>query len=248
VRPEQFEAHARVESRHWWFTGRRAILQRLVRLVVPPGGSVADVGCGTGGNAAALAEEGFRVLGLDPSREAITLARRRFPSVDFSVGGDPGAAAAHLAGGGLLLMSDVLEHVADDRELMRQAIGAVPPGGHLLLTVPADPSLWSDHDTAFGHRRRYHHDDFAALWHGQPVAVRLLSPFNARLRSLIAAHRRLPRRRATAGGDLDVPMGPLNRVFHRIFAGEAERLAAAVDGDRAPWTRGVSLVALLRRQ
>lgn len=247
MQPEQFAAHARVEERHWWFTGRRVILTRLVEAVADPGAAIADIGCGTGGNAAALAAAGHRVLGIDPASEAIALARARFAGVDFMPGDDPRLATGHLAGGGVLLMTDVLEHVADDRALLDRAIEAVPVGGHLLLTVPADPSLWSAHDVAFGHFRRYRPDDFAALWGDRPVTVRLLSPFNARLRPLIALHRRLFGRRTRAGGDLDVPIGPLNQVCHRVFAGEADRLVAALDRGRAPWSRGVSLVAVLRR-
>lgn len=247
MQPEQFAAHARVEERHWWFTGRRAILLRLIRAVVPPGGAVADVGCGTGGNAAALAAAGYTMLGLDPSTQAIALARERFPGVTFVESDDPRRAAGHLAGGGLLLMTDVLEHVADDRALLTAAIDAVRPGSHLLLTVPADPSLWSAHDEAFGHHRRYTAATLAVLWREAPVDVRLLSAFNARLRPLIALHRRWRGDRVAPGGDLDVPTGPLNRLLHAVFAGEAGRLVAAIDHSAPPWRRGVSLVALLRR-
>lgn len=247
MRAEQFAAHARVEARHWWFTGRREIILRLMAAIARPGAPVADIGCGTGGNAAALAGAGYRVLGIDPAAEAIALARRRFPAIAFEAGDDPSRARGHLADGGVLLMTDVLEHVEDDRRLLASAVGAVPVGGHLLLTVPADPSLWSAHDVAFGHFRRYQAETFAPLWADQPVTVRLLSAFNARLRPLIALHRRWRGNREAPGGDLDVPTGPLNSVLHRVFAGEATALVAAIDRDRAPWKRGVSLVAVLRR-
>lgn len=248
MQADQFAAHARAEDRHWWFTARREILVRLTQAVAAPGLAVADVGCGTGGNAAALAAEGYRVLGLDRSEDAITIARRHHPRLELVQAEDPRSARHHLAQGGVLLMCDVLEHVEDDRGLLALAIEAVPPGGHLLLTVPADPALWSGHDIAFGHHRRYRPLEFAALWADRPVSARLLSPFNARLRPLVMMYRRVFGRHAGSGGDLDVPMGPLNTIFHRIFASEAGPLAAAIDRGRAPWRRGVSLVALLRRE
>ncbi len=248
MQPEQFAAHARVEDRHWWFTARREILLRLLAAVVEPGAPVADIGCGTGGNAAAVAAAGHPVLGLDTSSEAIAHARVRFPAADFRVSHDPREAAPHLANGGAVLLTDVLEHVADDRALLSAAIGALPPGGHLILTVPADPSLWSAHDTAFGHHRRYDRKGLAALLGEQPVTVRLLSPCNSRLQPLIALRRRWGRATTSPGGDLDMPVGPFNHLLHRIFASEAEPLVAALDRGAAPFRRGVSLVAVVRRR
>ncbi|HKJ02948.1 MAG TPA: methyltransferase domain-containing protein [Longimicrobiales bacterium] len=244
---EQFEAHARLEERHWWFTARRAILLRILQAIARPGSPVADVGCGTGGNAAALARAGYEVLGLDPSPEAIALAVERFPKVGFRCTDRPADARAHLARQGTLLMTDVLEHVEGDRELLHDAVEATPRGGHLLLTVPADPSLWSGHDVAFGHKRRYVAASFRALWAEEPVAERLCSHYNARLWPLIAAVRRVGTR-GGGGGDLDVPVGPLNAVFRAVFQSEAGALVSALDRGAAPFARGVSLVALLRKQ
>ena len=244
---EQFEAHARLEERHWWFTARRAILLRILQAIAPPGSPVADVGCGTGGNAAAISRAGYKVLGLDPSPEAIALAEERFPDVVFRCTDQPAEARTHLSDRGTLLMTDVLEHVEGDGALLRDAVAATPSGGHLLLTVPADPSLWSGHDVAFGHKRRYVVESFRALWHGEPVQERLCSHYNARLWPLIAAVRRMGTR-GNGGGDLDVPVGPLNAVFRAVFQSEAGALVAALDGGAAPFARGVSLVAVLRKQ
>ncbi len=243
-----FMAHAKVEHRHWWFVGRRQILQSLVHRVAPAGEGAAlvDVGCGTGGNAAAFADE-YNVLGVDPSADAITLAREHHPTVQFRQTATLAGVAAHLAHGGVLLMTDVLEHVADSQALFDSALATVPSGGTLLLTVPADPGLWSPHDQAFGHMRRYTIASFRALWQGAPVVERLLSPFNSRLYPAISVIRALRRRSATSGSDLSVPAGPLNNALRGIFAGESQALVAAVDSGQAAYRRGVSLVALLRR-
>jgi SAM-dependent methyltransferase len=246
VQREQFVAHAQLEDRHWWFTARREILRALLHAVAPArrGAALVDIGCGTGGNSAAFAGE-YDVLGLDPSADAIALARSRFPDVEFIESADPGVARTRLATGGAVLMTDVLEHVADDRALLRDAIAITPPGSHLVLTVPCDPALWSRHDTQFGHFRRYQPADFRALWRDAPVETRLLTPFNARLRPVIAAIRRFTR---DGGSDLHIPSGPLNHVLHRVFAGEAAAMVNAIDRDSPPFRRGVSLAAILRRQ
>jgi len=245
---EQFAAHAALEDRHWWFTGRREILRALLHAIAPPhqGIPILDIGCGTGGNSAAFAGE-YDVMGTDPSTEGIAFARARFPAVRFEETSDPEAGRVHLAkrGSGVVLLTDVLEHVANDHELLAQAIAVLPPGGHLVLTVPADPTLWSKHDTDFGHFRRYQLADFRQLWQGAPVVQRLLSPFNARLRPVIAAIRRFA---PNGGNNLNVPVGPLNGVLHATFAGEARALVAALDAGTMPFARGVSLVAVLRKQ
>src|SRR5690606_14588702 len=159
--------------------------------------------------------------------------------------------AGVLARADLVLLADVLEHVDDDAGALRWLLDALSPGAHALITVPAGPELWSAHDVALGHRRRYTPESFSALWQGARVTSRLLSPFNARLYLPIRLRRRWSRPTDRTGPDLaavDVRTlpAPLNRLLLRAFAGEARRLAAAVDG-AAPYRRGVSLIALLRR-
>jgi len=254
---EQFVAHAALEDRHWWFTGRRDILRALLHAVAPPGQGipVLDIGCGTGGNSGAFAHE-YDVMGTDPSADGIEFARARFPGVQFTETSDPEAGRAHLAkrGGGVVLLTDVLEHVEGDHALLEQAIAVVPSGGHLILTVPADPTLWSKHDTDFGHFRRYVLDTFRALWREAPVEERLLSPFNTRLRPVIALMRRVA---PNNGNNLRIPAGPFNALLHRMFAGEAASLTAALatrdsrsldELGTGLATRGVSLVAVLRKR
>ena len=83
----QFQLQADVEQQHWWFVARRRILQTLIRQLLPPNPTetIVDVGCGTGGNVAALAGD-YRCIGIDPSADAIRLARSRFAGVEFVCG------------------------------------------------------------------------------------------------------------------------------------------------------------------
>ena len=87
MQSEQFELHARIEQRHWWFVARRRIMRAIVEEVARPDGrtTVVDVGCGTGANIATLTD-GYRCVGIDTSEEAIELATRRFPDVRFVCG------------------------------------------------------------------------------------------------------------------------------------------------------------------
>ena len=156
MQSEQFQLHAEIEQRHWWFVARRRILRRLVAEVVPPSPDalIVDIGCGTGGNVAALADS-YRCVGIDTSAEAIALARRRFPQVQFIAGCAPNDLGPLAGQAKLLLLTDVLEHIEDDYLALSEILTATSPGCHLLITVPADESLWSQHDESFGHYRRY---------------------------------------------------------------------------------------------
>jgi 2-polyprenyl-3-methyl-5-hydroxy-6-metoxy-1,4-benzoquinol methylase len=250
---EQFQLHADIEQRHWWFVARRRILRRLVAKVLAPSpeASIVDIGCGTGGNVAALANQ-YPCVGIDTSAEAIELAQRRFPHVRFIVGRAP-ADLGELAGQAkLFLLTDVLEHVGDDYAMFSQLLGALSPGSHLLLTVPADESLWSEHDEAFGHYRRYDLARLEGIWAGLPVTTRLVSHFNHRLLPVVRLVRAWGRFRGgtagRAGTDFWLPSRPVNRLLTDIFAGEARRLAAALQGRKPGYRTGASLVALLRRE
>jgi SAM-dependent methyltransferase len=248
MREGEYEAHARTEEGHWWFVGRRALLLALLDHVAPTGSAVADLGCGTGGNAAAFADAGYAVSALDASPAAIALAQARYRGVRFIVGDDPRDLRPQLGPQATAVLADVLEHLDDDRHFLARAVDVVGEGGHVILTVPADPALWGPHDVAFGHRRRYTKETLRSLWVGLPVKPRLVSHFNARLHPLVAGYRRVFRHgRQRAGGDLSVPMGPLNGLFRMIFTGEQKALLSAMDAGAAPYRRGVSLIAVLQR-
>ncbi|MEN6365846.1 MAG: class I SAM-dependent methyltransferase [Thermoguttaceae bacterium] len=251
---EQFQLHADIEQRHWWFVGRRRILLRLIERVLPSEAAplVIDVGCGTGGNAAALAERGYRCVGIDTSAEAIELAKRRFSGVQFLSGRAPADLGPWAAEARLFLLTDVLEHVADDGAMFSELVASASPGCYFLLTVPADPSLWSEHDEAFGHFRRYDRARFEGVWAGLPVTALLVSYFNARLLPIVRFQRAWNRRRGRSSGhghtDFWLPIRPVNAMLAHAFAGESLRLVAAMQGCGRGYPAGVSLLALLRRE
>jgi SAM-dependent methyltransferase len=271
MQSEQFQLHAQIEDRHWWFVGRRRILRELVHKISPPphGGNdgrhphpgplprgegerkiVVDIGCGTGANLAALADE-YRCVGIDTSAEAIELAQRRFPGVTFVCGSAPQDVKPWLKQASVVLLTDVLEHVKDDRGLLAEIIQACSPGVQILITVPADMRLWSPHDVAFGHYRRYDAENLAAVWAGLPVSPRLVSHFNTRLYPVVRAVRTLSRWRGRTAGeantDFKLPVKPVNMALEKCFEGESRRLLRALDTNKLAYRQGVSLVAVLMR-
>lgn len=280
----QFELHATLEDRHWWFVARRRIVRRLINHLLenqaaangrasnraprlaaasharrPAAGAasdadrplIIDIGCGTGANIASLADR-YRCVGIDTSVDAIQWARQRFPQVRFIQGFAPQDLGGLVREARLITMMDVLEHVQDDFSLLSSVLAECSPGAYVLLTVPADISLWSKHDETFGHYRRYDPIRFARLWAGLPVETMLLSHYNSRLYPLIKAARKFNRvfRRSAGehGTDFSLPSKPLNWTFESIFAGEGEMLFDMLTHGEEGYERGVSLIAVLRRK
>ena len=144
------------EDRHFWFKARNkviaAALQRAAR-PLPAGFRTLEIGCGTG-NVLRLLEMagGGSVIGMDMFAGGLRYARQRTHCA--LVQGDmhvpPFSTQFHLIG-----MFDVIEHLADDSRALTSARALLAPGGKLLLTVPADMSLWSYADEFAGHQRRY---------------------------------------------------------------------------------------------
>ncbi|HEY2761703.1 MAG TPA: class I SAM-dependent methyltransferase [Pirellulales bacterium] len=268
MQSEHFQLHAEIEQRHWWFVARRRILRELVRAAIAknaaptktPGSAnpgsesrqvLVDIGCGTGANLAAFADE-YDCVGIDTSAEAIALARQRFPAMTFIRGKAPDDVGNWLATARVVLITDVLEHVAEDRGMLASIANACSLGANILITVPADMRLWSPHDEAFGHYRRYEPQSLAALWTELPVSKRLLSHFNSRLYPIVRMARSMSQKRGKAAGrsntDFRLPARPINRALENIFAGEGRKLTATIDSGISPYHYGVSLIAILERQ
>ena len=220
-------------------------------VLLPPGGRVVDVGCGTGADVASFPSSYDR-HGLDQSATAIRLAEERHAGVRFSVARLPGDGAEVIGGADLVLLCDVLEHIGDDIGFLTWLVTVMKPGAHLLMTVPADPNLWSPHDEAYGHYRRYTPEVLARLWGGLPVEARLLAPFNRILYPAIRVVRAVTNRRGRRLGsvkeDLSLPWPPVNWLLERLFSLEVPAILRILNGTPSRVDgRGVSLFTVLRK-
>ncbi|MFH0851554.1 MAG: methyltransferase domain-containing protein, partial [Candidatus Peregrinibacteria bacterium] len=225
----QFQVHADLEERHWWFLGRRDIFRALLARAAPPSREklLLDVGCGTGGNTAAF-QALYTCIGIDPSADAVAFAHRRFPGIEFRCGLAPQDCRDALQRADGVLLLDVLEHVADDFALVSALLAGMKSGAFLLIVAPGDPDLWGPHDRGFEHERRYSLQRFRMLWEGLPVEECVCTAFNARLHLVAKAARFLSRLRGRALGpkqtDLSLPIAPVNAVLRRVFAEETRRV------------------------
>jgi len=243
-----YEAHYhRLEEDHWWFRGRRNIVRTLVlQANADPNCCILEMGCSGGPLIQQLQSDGYqRVTGIDISSEAIALCRQRhlidtyvmdaqklsFPDEQFDV----------------ITASDVLEHLADAPGAIREWRRLLKPGGILIVFVPAFQFLWSEHDEANKHHRRYRRGELNQLLTASGLTVERSSYWNWLLFFPVALVRLLkrfwPRRPAADQGDLFVVPGVINRTLTWLLCCENGWLR---HGGNFPF--GVSVMAVARKQ
>ena len=182
---DEIRKSAVLEQRHWWYAGRRAMVRR--ELAGLPAGRALDVGCGMGGNSAVLRDLGWQVAALDFSPAATEAAQARGLAV---LRGD----AQHLpfpdGTFDLVMSTDAWEHIEDDALVATEAHRVLRPGGHLLVAVPAGMDLWSGHDVALGHHRRYERAQLVSLVEDAGFRVDDVFGWNVLLRPVARLRRR----------------------------------------------------------
>jgi len=236
-----FDRMAELDQHHWWFIARRRILDSLIKRVVrpPQDARILEVGCGTGHNIPMLKEFGT-VEASELDHSARTLANARHPGM-VKEARLPDLSMFERNAYDLIALLDVLEHVPDDLASLRAIHRRLKPGGALLLTVPANPWMWSAHDAAHHHFRRYTRANLEDLFLRAGLEVQLLSYFNSLLFPLIAAARAVGKITRRESADDRLPRDVVNSALKRVFGLEAGLIG------RVPMPFGVSLVAVVRR-
>ena len=236
-----YEQMALLDGQHWWFTARRRILDGVIERVVRPprDARILELGAGTGHNLAMLSRFGrVEASELDPVARELAAERLGRPVVEAAL---PDLSMFPKAAYDLIALLDVLEHVTDDRATLEAIRERLKPGGALLLTVPINPWMWSAHDVAHHHHRRYRKREIRDLAKAAGYEIELLSPFNSLLFPPIAAFRLLGKLRRKDDSDDAMPPAPVNRLLDAVFGLERSLIG------RVPMPFGVSLVAVLRR-
>jgi len=236
-----YEQMAQLDRRHWWFTARRRILDGVIeRIVKPPKDArILELGAGTGHNLAMLSRFGtVEASELDPIARELASERLGRPVVAAAL---PDLSMFPADSYDLVALLDVLEHVPDDKGSLRAIYGLLKPGAALLLTVPINPWMWSAHDVAHHHHRRYRKDEIRKLAEDGGFVIELLSPFNSLLFPPIAAVRLVGKLTGKDDSDDAMPSAPVNTILDTVFGLERSLIG------RVPMPFGVSLVAVLRR-
>ena len=148
---------AEFENDYWWHRGKVYLVTTLVEKFFPERSdlNILEVGCGTGGVTKFLDKYG-QVTGIDSSAEAVSYCETHGIRNVFQADINELDLNSYKGKFDLILALDVLEHIQDDVETMRRIKSLLKPRGLFFVNVPAYKFLWSEHDEALHHKRRYH--------------------------------------------------------------------------------------------
>lgn len=235
----EFDKMFEVEETNWWYRGRRALVSRWVRRHFERRGRplrILDVACATGMSFRFLSRYGD-VRGVDISRETIRLCKAR--GIDRIVQCDAMKLPFRDESFDLVLALDALEHFPDDSLAIREIRRVARPDALALVTVPAFMFLWSPHDVAYHHFRRYTRGELRSKLEAGGFAPRKLSYYSMAVLPPVFVMRRL-RRAAHKDGPahsdffLKLPR-PLESLLYGVMRAEI----ALMDAVSLPF--GVSL-------
>lgn len=221
------------EKRHFWFRGSRAVVESWLQRAIDDAAmgqrpSLIDVGAGTGGMLDRIAPL-CDAWGVEYSPDGAAFCQSR--GVRVLRGGLPHLPLA-TDRFDLALSMDVFEHVEDDVAAMTDVRRVLRPGGRLIMTVPALQWLWSRHDEALHHHRRYDRSMLETRLKQAGFRVVRCSYFNSLLLPPIAAVRlagrikdRLAPSSAPPASDVGDVVEPLNGILSSVFGAERHLLA-----------------------
>lgn len=238
-----------VETTHWWFQAKKDIIVQLVKNKIIPqlanlkksDINIADVGCGVGLLLNSLAEYG-QVTGIDYSDQAIDFCRKSFSGEllqkDISIENNPEKKYD------LVIVSDLIEHIKDDRKAITNIYNMLKPNGYAIITVPAFQFLWSQHDANNMHYRRYSLEDLKRLISFVPLKISYISYYNFFLFHIAVIVRLIKKMfnlDKTSNLELTTPPSFINKLLYKTFYSESKYINK---GKKLPY--GLSLIAVVK--
>lgn len=192
--PAYSQRLAERESSNFWFRARNSLIVWALKRYFPGAQSFLEVGCGTGFVLSGIHEAfpGLALSGSDGTCESLAFAREKCPAADFfqiDARAIPFRDEFDLIGA-----FDVLEHIEEDLDALKQIHAALRPQGGLLVTVPQHEFLWSVADDFSYHKRRYSRAELLEKLDQAGFSVTRVTSFNAFLLPLmLLSRRRLPK-------------------------------------------------------
>ena len=226
-----------LETEHWWWRARRAIIWHEIKHLASTSRNLLEIGCGAGTNLA-MAQSGFACIGVEPDADLRCSAAQKtgMAILDGSLPGDLPDFGKRFD---VVLLLDVLEHVENDLEALRTIHRLLASFGLLVINVPAFPLLWSVHDEVNQHFRRYRLDTLSQVIENAGLRIHKINYWGSLLFPLAILQRKVLALRNAPADDYHVSL-PRNTV------NRAMEIATLIDSRFSPFKRlfGLSLLAV----
>ena len=236
-----YDRMGEAEAEHWWFVGRRAVLDALVQrhCALPDDPRVLEAGCGTGGNLAMLSSYGrLEAFEYDADARAVASAKG---GINVEPGALPDEISVPDDAFDLIALFDVLEHIEQDVASLASLGKKLAPRGRLLISVPAMPWLWSHHDVAHHHFRRYTKRALRDAISSAGLSTQSIGYFNTLLFPAAVAQRVVQKITGSQAPADAIPAPWLNRLLGGVFRAERHFIG------RVSMPFGLSLYAVVTR-
>ncbi len=227
---EEYENMFKVERDHWWYKGVRTIVKETIKDYLPamkPAEKlrILDAGCGTGITFNYFQELGD-ITGIDISPLALDFCQRR--GIKKLCRADSSKLPFKNNSFDLIIALDLLEHIENDSQVIAEFHRILRPDGLLLLNCPALQSLWSHHDVAMMHFRRYSKKMMLNLFKTDLFSLKKLTYYNSLLLPPIYLFRSLKKTFAKIFGNRDLkniksdlnlmPPALANYLLYKLFS------------------------------
>ena len=172
MRRDIYTRHIENEKRHWWFAARREIIFSLIyNLKNKKNFSILDFGAGSGTNIEILTKLG-KVDVFEKNKKM-----KNFLKLKYKNRKNIKILNKIKKKYDLILAADVVEHIKNDKQLIKNFHNFSKKGGYALITVPAFNFLFSNKDVALKHFRRYRKNQLKELLEKQ-FEIKKISYFN----------------------------------------------------------------------
>lgn len=217
-----YKEYYHLERSHWWFLGRRIILESLIRRHIGSDKTgnlkILNVGVATGATTIMLRQFGeVTSVEYDQSCCAFLKEKVGIDAIQASISDLPFEDNTF----DIVCAFDVLEHVSDDQTSVKEIKRVLCEHGLCFITVPAFMFLWSTHDDVNHHYRRYTMKQLLEILKRQDLPVRFRSFFMFCIFLPAAAYRMvrrvIPRKSRTDVSNSDFEVMRSSRLMNRVM-------------------------------
>lgn len=234
-----------VEDKHWWFVGRRAILESFLQQTTDQLRTatnelrILDVGCGTGANLEMLKQYG-EAEGVDVSDDALEFCRKKGLKVHKGLAEELPFEDESFD---LVTALDVVEHLDDDVAGLKEMHRILKKDGKTLIFVPAFMWLWGVQDDISNHRIRYTRKEIVERLEKAGFEIERATYANITFFAPILAGRVIMKLTGIKPeSENNVNVSALNGFFGKIFSSEKYWLK------KANFPFGVSIVIVAKKK